>query len=68
MEVHIDEMVSTVHAVDSEALVSPAVLRQIIQHVMRSVRDEHDHAQRVRNEQRVNAGRVESSSWDGDSD
>jgi hypothetical protein len=60
MEVHIDEVVSTIHTVDNEALVSPSVMRQLVQAVMRQVRAERDHERRVRNEQSMNAGRVQS--------
>lgn len=66
MEVHIDEVVSTVHAIDSEALVSPAVMRQLVQTVMQHVRAEQDHARRVRNEQGVNAGRTQHGASDSD--
>ncbi len=59
MEIHIDEVASTVHAVDDNALVSPAIMRQIIALVMKQVREEQAHAQRVRGEQSVNAGRAE---------
>jgi hypothetical protein len=64
MEVHIDEVVSTVHTVDNEALVSPSVMRQLVQAVMRQVRAERDHERRVRNEQSMNAGRVQSDASD----
>jgi len=59
MEIHIDEVASTVHAVDDNALVSPAIMRQILALVMKQVRQEQAHAQRVRGEQAVNAGRAE---------
>ncbi len=59
MEVHIDEVSSTVHAVDDNALLSPAVLQQIVNVVMKQVRDEASHTARVRGEQDVNAGRAE---------
>lgn len=59
MEVHIEEVVSTVHAVDDNALLSPSVLRQIVNLVMRQVREEQDHRRRVDAEQSVNAGRAE---------
>ncbi len=57
MDVEIDEVVSTVTAVDDEALLAPAVLRQILQAVLRAVREERAHEERVRGEQRINAGR-----------
>lgn len=66
MEVHIGRVVSTVHAVDSEALVSPAVMRQLVQTVMQQVRAEQEHAHRVRNEQSVNAGRTQYDASDSD--
>ncbi len=59
MEVHIDEVASTVHAVDDQALLSPSILRQITNIVLRQVREENAHNQRVQSEQSVNAGRAE---------
>lgn len=56
MPIHIDEVVSTVHAVDDSALLSPAVLRQIVDAVMKQVRAEEAHRRRVKSEQTVNAG------------
>jgi hypothetical protein len=59
MEIHIEEVASTVHTVDDNALLSPSVLRQIVNIVMKQVREENAHMQRVRAEQSVNAGRTE---------
>lgn len=56
MPVHIEEVVSTVHTVDDAALLSPEILRQIVDAVMREVRAEEAHRNRVNSEQAINAG------------
>ena len=56
MEVNIDELVSTVHAVDSEALLAPQTLEKIVRLVLRAVREQEEHRARVRAEQRITGG------------
>jgi len=56
MDVHVGEIVSTVRAVDSDALLSPQVMEKIVQAVLRAVDERDAHAQRVRAEQRVTSG------------
>jgi hypothetical protein len=56
MEVNIEEIVSTVHAVDGNSLLEPRTLRSIVSAVMRAVEERESHGQRVRAEQRISAG------------
>jgi hypothetical protein len=53
MDVHIAEVVSTVRAVDGEALLSPRVMEQIVQAVLRAVEEREAHQARVRQEQQI---------------
>jgi hypothetical protein len=53
MDIHIADVVSTVRAVDSEALLSHRVLEQIVQAVLRAVEEREAHQARVRQEQRI---------------
>ncbi len=43
MDVHIDEINSTVRATDGQELLSPLVLRQIVKAVLREIRAELEH-------------------------
>lgn len=56
MDVEIGEINSTVRAVDGNSLLTPRLLSQIVQEVLRAVRDERDHHKRVRAERKVSAG------------
>jgi hypothetical protein len=56
MNVQIGEMSSTVRATDSQALLSPRVLQEIIRVVMQHVREEQSHDQRVQAERRLEPG------------
>lgn len=57
MNILIDEIVSQVRALDGQALLAPQVMQQIVRVVTRAVREELAHDGRVRDEQRINAGR-----------
>jgi hypothetical protein len=56
MDVYIDEIVSTVRAVDGEALLAPQTLERIVRAVLRAVEERDTHERRVRAERRVTAG------------
>ena len=56
MDVGIGEVVANVKAVDANALVSPDVMRRIVESVLRAVDDRDAHQQRVRAERRVTGG------------
>jgi hypothetical protein len=56
MQVIIDEIVSTVHAVEGEALLSPRILERIVQAVLEAVQAQAAHQQRAQAERRVTAG------------
>jgi len=53
MDVHIADVVSTVRAVDNEALLSPQVMEQIVRAVLRAVEENEAHRTRVQQEQRI---------------
>ncbi len=56
MDVQINEVQSTVRAVDGDSLLSPATLQRIINVVLQAVNDQESHRQRVRAEQRITRG------------
>lgn len=56
MEVNIGEVVSTVHAVDSDSLLAPQTLEKIVRIVLEAVREQEEHRMRVRAEQRITGG------------
>lgn len=56
MDVQIGELTSTVHAVEGTGPLSQEVMQQILQMVLRALRDEQEHADRVRAEQRISGG------------
>jgi len=56
MDVHIADVVSTVRAVDNEALLSPQVMEQIVRAVLRAVEENEAHRTRVQQEQRIASG------------
>jgi hypothetical protein len=53
MDVIIDEMKSTVRAMDSEALLHPHVLEQIIRKVMAAIKEHHSHEDAVKEERKM---------------
>jgi len=53
MEIEIDELVSSVHAVDAEAVLAPAVMREVVRIVTAAVRSDLAHEQRVQRERRL---------------
>ena len=66
MPVNIQEIVSTVRAVDGDALVSPQVLGRIVEGVLQAVEARERHDERVRADTRVTAGVAhEQSEEDG---
>jgi len=56
MDVHINEMNSTVRATDTQALLSPQLLNQIVKAVLERLREEQAHEQRVADERNVRFG------------
>jgi hypothetical protein len=53
MDVHVGEVNSTVRATDTQALLSPQVLNQIVQAVLERMREEQAHERRVADERRL---------------
>ncbi len=56
MDVNIGDIITTVHAVDGDSLLTPQTLEQIVRVVLEAVREEEEHRLRVRAEQQVTAG------------
>lgn len=56
MEVQINDLQSTVRAVDGDALLSPQTMEKIVRAVLQAVNDQEAHRQRVRAEQRITSG------------
>lgn len=56
MEVHIGELVSTVRAVDGEALLAPQTLKKIVEVVLKAVEEREGHRRRVDAERTVSSG------------
>jgi len=56
MDVHIGEVVSTVRAVDGDALLEPRTLEKIVNAVLRAVREEEEHRARMWAERRITGG------------
>lgn len=65
MEVRIGELVSTVHAVDGDSLLTPRTLEQIVRAVLRAVEEREAHDRRVRAERQVTGG-VRAEQVDGE--
>ena len=53
MEVHIEEVQSTVRAVDGASVLAPQTLQKIVDVVMRAVEEREAHRERVKSEQSV---------------
>jgi hypothetical protein len=66
MEVHIGEMNSTVRLTDTQALLNPQVLEQIVQVVLARLCQEQAHAGRVEDERRLRpaVSARETSAWE----
>lgn len=56
MDIQIDEVVSTVRAVDTQALLSPQIIRRLTEAVAEAVRQQIDHEKRTHAERRVTGG------------
>lgn len=56
MEVHIEEMQSTVHATDSESMLNPALMRRIVRAVLAELSDRQISEQRWQEERRLAQG------------
>jgi hypothetical protein len=56
MDVQINELQSTVRAVDGDTLLSPTVMARIVRVVLQAVNDQEAHRERVHTEQRVTRG------------
>jgi hypothetical protein len=56
MDVEIGEVIANVHAVDSSAMLSPDVMRLIVEAVLKAVEEREAHKQNVRAERRITDG------------
>ncbi len=63
MDVHIDDIISTVRTVDGEALLSPQIMQQIVRTVLQAVRQDLAHGERVRVERSFTVGEDEQHHW-----
>jgi len=59
MQVNIDEIVSNVRLLDDQSLLSPLVLRRIVETVLAAVEEREAHSERVAAEQRITSGVAE---------
>jgi len=59
MQVNIDEIVSNVRLLDDQSLLSPPVLRRIVETVLAAVEEREAHRERVAAEQRITSGVAE---------
>lgn len=56
MEVQINELQSTIRAIDGDTPLSPHTMEKILRAVMQAVDDRDAHRERVRSEQRITRG------------
>jgi len=56
VEVNIDEINSTVRTVDGTSLLSPAVLRRIVEAVTKTMHEKQAHTKRVDSERKLTQG------------
>jgi hypothetical protein len=56
MEVYINDIMSTVHAVDGESLLTPQTQAKIVRAVLEAVREQEEHRMRVRAEKHISSG------------
>lgn len=56
MQVEINEVVSTVRAIDGDALLAPQTLQRIVATVLQALQEVEAHSQRVRAETQVSGG------------
>ncbi len=56
MEVNIDEVVSSVRAVDGDSVLSPKTMEKIVRTVLEAVHQHEQHKKRVQSERRVTGG------------
>lgn len=56
MQVQINDLQSTVRAVDSDSLLSPQTMDKIVRVVLQAVDDRDAHRERIRMEQRITRG------------
>ena len=56
MDVHIGEVTSTVRATDSQSMLSPAVLRQIVNAVLAELKRQEQEEMRRQSDTRLEAG------------
>ena len=56
MEVHIKNIVSTVHAIDGDSPLSPRKIEELMQGFLHAVDQRDDHRRNVRAERRITAG------------
>ncbi len=56
MPIHIENLTSTVHAVDEESILGPNTMQKIISSVLAALEEQEEHKARVFSEQRISNG------------
>jgi hypothetical protein len=56
MEININDIESTVRVVDNGSILSPQIMEEILKTVLQAVRDQEEHRERIRAEQRITRG------------
>jgi hypothetical protein len=56
MDVNIDQVNSTVRSVDGSSLLSPAVMKRIVEAVMKAMHEKSAHTERVNTERKLTQG------------
>ena len=56
MDVEINEVVSTIRAVDGQALLSPQMVRRLVETMMQALTDHLEHDKRTKKESQVTGG------------
>jgi hypothetical protein len=64
MDVNIGEMNSTVRATDTQALLSPQLLNQIVKAVLERMREEQAHEKRVADERSIRSSVLKNNGHD----
>lgn len=64
MSVYIGKMNSTVQATDTQALLSPQLLDQIVKAVLERMREEHAHEQRIADERSISSSVLANNDHD----
>ena len=65
MDIDIQEIVSSVRAVDGNALLSPQIMRRIVEAVVQAVEQKAAHEKRIGDERRITGGVADEQDSEG---